>query len=93
MSSWQQLKLEGWERGENDAGKAFYVTPFKDGFRKKICQSRDIPPEHSHLKEILYPPKVTDISFMACIRPLEYQLSSSSCCSVRQIHICLEIAP
>jgi hypothetical protein len=67
MSSWQQLALEGWERGENDAGKKFYLTPFKDGFRKKIYQSRDIPLAHSHLKEILYPPKVTTISFMACV--------------------------
>ena len=95
MSSWQQLALEGWEKGENDSGKYFYLTPIKAGLRKRIYKSRDIPPEHSHLKEILYSPKVTTISFMACIRPLEYQLSSSSssCCSVRQIHICLEIAP
>lgn len=67
MSSWKQLLLEGWERGENDAGKSFYLTPCKAGLRKKIYQSRDIPPEHSHLKEILYPPKVTTISFMACV--------------------------
>ncbi len=66
MSSWQQLQLEGWDRGENDVGKAFYLTPFKDGFRKKIYQSRDIPPEHSQLKEILYPPKVTTIYLMGC---------------------------
>jgi hypothetical protein len=62
MSSWQQLQREGWERGENVAGKKFYLSPSKDGFRKKVYQSRDIPMEYGHLKEILYPPKVTAIA-------------------------------
>ena len=63
-SSWQQLKSEGWERGENASGKRFYVTPLKDGERRKVSQSRDIPSEWSHLQLVLFPPKVRTISSM-----------------------------
>ena len=58
MASWQELVQEGWERRENASGKKFYVTPIKNGLRKKIYQSSEIPPEYMHLQPTLYPPKV-----------------------------------
>jgi hypothetical protein len=58
MASWQELVQEGWERRENVSGKKFYVTPIKNGLRKKIYQSSEIPPEYMHLQPTLYPPKV-----------------------------------
>ena len=67
-SPWQQLESEGWERGENASGKKFYNTPLKNGQRKKIYKSRDIPPEYSNLKQILFPLKVDIISLVnACV--------------------------
>ena len=61
-SPWQQLASEGWERGQNASGVKFYKTPLKNGQRKRIYKSGDIPPEYSHLQQILFPLKVNTIS-------------------------------
>lgn len=66
--SWQQLEGEGWERRENASGKKFFVTPMKNGIRKRIYQSSEIPAEYSHLQPILFPPKVMH-EFMLASKP------------------------